>query len=168
MLKLGKGSGTSKVELQKEIVRVCEALNNEGVKYVLVGGCAVVLHGYYRTTHDIDLLVDSSVENIRRLKNAFHAIFKSDEISGIRDADIDQYAVVRFAPESEEIVIDLIGKIGAIDFKTAIQDVEEIDLEGIKIPVCGLSTLIETKQGIRPKDKEDLLFLRGKKEYLEK
>jgi predicted nucleotidyltransferase len=156
------------VELQKEIVRVCEALNSEGVKYVVVGGCAVILHGYYRTTHDIDLLVDSSVENIRRLKRALQEIFKSDEISEIRDVDIDQYAVVRFAPESEEIVIDMIGKIGKIDFKMAMQDIEEIELEGIKIPVCGLSTLIETKKGIRPKDKEDLLFLIGKQEYLKK
>jgi len=156
------------VELQKEIVRVCEALNSEGVKYVVVGGCAVILHGYYRATHDIDLLVDSSIENIRRLKKALQEIFKSDEISEIRDVDIDQYAVVRFAPESEEIVIDMIGKIGKIDFKMAIQDIEEIELEGIKIPVCGLSTLIETKKGIRPKDKEDLLFLIGKKEYLKK
>jgi len=156
------------VELQKEIVRVCEALNSEGVKYVVVGGCAVILHGYYRATHDIDLLVDSSIENIRRLKKALQEIFKSDEISEIRDVDIDQYAVVRFAPESEEIVIDMIGKIGKIDFKMAIQDIEEIELEGIKIPVCGLSTLIETKKGIRPKDKEDLLFLIGKKEYLQK
>ena len=97
------------MELQKEIVRVCEALNSEGVKYVVVGGCAVILHGYYRTTHDIDLLVDASIENIRRLKKALQEIFKSDEISEIRDVDIDQYAVVRFAPESEEIVIDMIG-----------------------------------------------------------
>ena len=156
------------MELQKEIVRVCKALNNEGVKYVLVGGCAVILQGYYRTTHDIDLLVDSSIENIRRLKKAFKEIFKSDEISEIRDVDIDQYAVVRFAPESEEIVIDMIGKIGTIDFKAAIQDIEEIKVEGVIIPVCGLSMLIETKKGIRPKDKEDLLFLKGKKEYLEK
>ena len=156
------------MELQKEIVRVCKALNSEGVKYVVVGGCAVILHGYYRTTHDIDLLVDSSIENIKRLKKAFQEIFKSDEISEIRDIDINQYAVVRFAPESEEIVIDMIGKIGSIDFKTAIQDIEEIELEGVKIPVCGLSTLIETKRGVRPKDKEDLLFLKGKKEYLGK
>jgi hypothetical protein len=156
------------VELQKEIVRVCEALNSEGVNYVVVGGCAVILHGYYRTTHDIDLLLDSSVENIRRLKRALQKIFKSDEIFEIRDVDIDQYAVVRFAPESEEIVIGMIGKIGKIDFKMAMQDIEEIELEGIKIPVCGLSTLIETKKGVRPKDKEDLLFLTGKKEYLEK
>ena len=97
------------MELQKEIVRVCEALNSEGVKYVVVGGCAVILHGYYRTTHNIDLLVGSSIENIRRLKKALQEIFKSDEISEIRDVDIDQYAVVRFAPESEEIVINMIG-----------------------------------------------------------
>ena len=70
---------------------------------------AAILHGYYRTTHDIDLLVDSSIENIRRLKKALQEIFKSDEISEIRDVDIDQYAVVRFAPESEEIVIGMIG-----------------------------------------------------------
>jgi len=156
------------VELQKEIVRVCKALNSEGVRYVVIGGCAVILHGYYRTTHDIDLLVDSSVENISRLKKAFQEIFQSNEISEIRDVDIDQYAVVRFAPESEEIVIDMIGKIGTINFKTAIQDMEEIEVEGIKIPVCGLATLIETKKGARPKDREDLLFLIGKKEYLDK
>lgn len=167
MRKNGKEYGGLKVELQNEIVRVCKALNNEGVKYVVVGGCAVIFHGYYRTTHDIDLLVDSSIENIKRLKKAFQEIFKSDGISEIRDVDIDQYAVVRFAPESEEIVIDMIGKIGTIDFKAAIQDIEEIEVEGVIIPVCGLSTLIETKKGIRPKDKEDILFLMGKKEYLE-
>jgi len=156
------------VELQKEIIRVCEALNKEDAKYVVVGGCALILHGYYRTTHDIDLLVDPSVENIKKLKKALKTIFKSEEISEIRDVDIEEYAVVRVAPESEEIVIDLIGKIGKIDFQIASQDIEEIELEGIKIPICGLNTLIETKKGVRPKDKEDLLFLLGKKEYLGK
>lgn len=156
------------MELQKEIVRVCAGLNREGVKYVVVGGCAVILHGYYRTTHDIDLLVDSSPENIRKLKKVLQEIFQSDEVSEIRDVDISEYAVVRFAPESGEIVIDLIGKIGKIDFELAAQDIEELKLEGIKIPVCGLSTLIETKKGVRPKDKEDLLFLLGKKKYLKK
>jgi len=86
------------MELQKEIVRVCAGLNREGVKYVVVGGCAVILHGYYRTTHDIDLLVDSSPENIRKLKKVLQEIFQSDEVSEIRDVDISEYAVVRFAP----------------------------------------------------------------------
>jgi len=58
------------MELQKEILRICAALNRKGVKYVVVGGCAVILHGYYRTTYDIDLLLNSSPENISRLKKA--------------------------------------------------------------------------------------------------
>ena len=156
------------MEIEREIVRVCAALNRERVKYIVVGGCAVILHGYRRTTYDIDLLVDPSSENIRRVKEVFREVFQSDEISEIRDVDIEQYAVIRFAPESEEIVIDLIGKIGKVNFEAAIKDIEEVELEGVKIPVCGLSTLIETKKGIRPKDKEDLLFLIGKKEYLKK
>ncbi|MGA2462938.1 MAG: nucleotidyltransferase [Thermodesulfobacteriota bacterium] len=156
------------MELQKEIVRVCAALNREKVKYIVVGRCAVILHGYRRTTYDIDLLVDPSSENIRRLKKVFREVFQSDEVSEIRDVDIEQYAVVRFVPESEEIVIDLIGKIGKVNFETPMKDIEEVELEGVKIPVCGLSALIETKKRVRSKDKEDLLFLLGKREYLKK
>ncbi|MBU2462177.1 hypothetical protein KKH65_04815 [bacterium] len=86
----------------------------------------------------------------------------------ILDDDVRQYTVVRFAPEQEEIVIDLMGKIGDVSFEIASNDIEEIQIEGVKIPLCGLSTLIETKKGIRPKDREDLLFLIGKKEYQQK
>lgn len=156
------------MELQKELAKLCTALTNAGVKYIVAGGCAVILHGYYRTTHDIDLLIDPSPENIRKTKEVLYDVFGSKEVFDIRDDDVVRYAVVRFAPESEEIVIDFIGKIGEISFETAIKDKDEIEVEGVKIPVCGLSTLIETKKGVRPKDKEDLLFLLGKKEYLDR
>ena len=156
------------MELQKELVRLCTKLNQERVRYVIVGGCAVILHGYLRTTYDIDALVDPSAENIGRLKKALHDLFGTEEVLEIREDDIERYAVVRVAPESEEIVIGLIGKIGNITFDSAAKDIQELEVEETKIPVCGLLTLIETKKGVRPKDKEDLLFLIGKKEYLEK
>lgn len=156
------------MELLKELVKLCEALNSAKIKYVVVGGCAVILHGYYRTTHDIDLLVEPSLENVKNLKDVLYRTFNSKDVFEISDDDVMRYAVVRFAPESEEIVIDLIGKIGEISSDIANNDIEVVELEGVKISVCGLSTLIETKKGVRPKDKEDLLFLMGKKEYLEK
>ena len=156
------------MELQRELVNLCAVLNRAGIRYVVVGGCAVILHGYFRTTHDIDLLVEPSLENIRSLKKALYEFSGSDEVFDIRDDDIIRYAVVRFAPESEAAAIDLIGKIGKITFETATKDIEEVEIGGIKIPLCGLATLIETKKGVRAKDKEDLLFLRGKKEYIER
>jgi len=56
------------MELQKELVKLCDALNRAGIKYVVVGGCADILHGYYSTTHDIDLIVDTAPESIRKMK----------------------------------------------------------------------------------------------------
>jgi predicted nucleotidyltransferase len=156
------------MQLSEALAKLCDALNKASVKYVLVGGCAVILHGYYRTTHDIDLLVDAREENIRRLKEALFEVFKTREAFDINDRDVLQYAVVRFAPESENLAVDLLKAIGDIDFQKAFRDIENIEVGGVQVPVAGLSTLIETKKGLRPKDQEDLLFLRGKKEYLDK
>lgn len=156
------------MDIQKKLVKFCSALNRLKIKYVVIGGCAVILHGYKRTTFDIDILVDHSSENIEALKKALNEIYKTKEASNIDNDDLEKYAVVRFAPESEDVVIDIMRKVGDIDFDSASKNSEVIILDGVEIPVCGLSVLIETKKGVRPKDKEDLLFLLGKKEFLEK
>jgi predicted nucleotidyltransferase len=156
------------MDLIKELCKLCDALNRQKIKYALVGGCAVIIHGYFRTTHDIDILIESSQENISQLKKCLFELYGSEEVFEIADGDIIRYAVVRYAPPSEDIVIDLIGHIGDISFEQANNDIESIEIEGVKIPLLGLSTLIETKKGVRPKDKEDLLFLVGKRAYLEK
>ena len=41
------------------------------VKYVLVGGYSVILHGYSRTTGDLDIWVERSADNYGRLVRAF-------------------------------------------------------------------------------------------------
>ncbi|MEE4270594.1 MAG: DUF6036 family nucleotidyltransferase [Thermoanaerobaculales bacterium] len=45
---------------------VLKTLNDAGVRYLVVGGVAVVLHGYLRTTGDLDLVVELSPENLDR------------------------------------------------------------------------------------------------------
>lgn len=47
----------------EDLLALCKALNAEGVRYLLIGGFAVILHGFVRATKDIDLLIDASVEN---------------------------------------------------------------------------------------------------------
>ena len=48
------------------------SLNNNGVRYILVGGYSVILHGYSRTTGDMDLWVERTAENYKRIKQAFN------------------------------------------------------------------------------------------------
>jgi len=44
----------------EDLVGLCRALNREGVRYLLIGGFAVILHGFVRTTKDVDVLLDPS------------------------------------------------------------------------------------------------------------
>ncbi|HXH41387.1 MAG TPA: hypothetical protein VNN08_22355 [Thermoanaerobaculia bacterium] len=37
----------------EDLLSLCKALNAEGVRYVLIGGFAVILHGFVRATKDI-------------------------------------------------------------------------------------------------------------------
>lgn len=46
------------------------ALNNEGVSYVVIGGIAVLFHVPYRTTRDIDVLIEPTLENAQRVHAA--------------------------------------------------------------------------------------------------
>lgn len=48
-----------------------QALNQHKVEYVLVGGMAVILHGYVRGTGDMDVWVNKTKENYSRLKRAY-------------------------------------------------------------------------------------------------
>jgi len=49
------------------------ALNSAGASYVVIGGMAVLSHVPYRTTRDIDVLIEPSLENAERVRNAVRA-----------------------------------------------------------------------------------------------
>ena len=46
------------------------ALNSEGAAYVVIGGMAVMYHLPYRTTRDIDVLIEPTLENAHRVRKA--------------------------------------------------------------------------------------------------
>ena len=141
----------------EDLLALCKALNAEGVRYVLIGGFAVILHGFVRATKDIDLLIDASVENVQRLKRAM-AILPDNAIAAIADDEIEKYQVVRIA---DEIVVDLLKEACGVDYARASSGGIEIKtVEGVPIPVGRKELLIETKQTVRPSDAADVQFLR--------
>jgi hypothetical protein len=141
----------------EDLLALCQALNAEGVRYALIGGFAVILHGFVRATKDIDLLVDASTENIQRLKRAM-AVLPDNAVSLIADDEVEKYQVVRIA---DEIVVDLLKNACGVDYSRAARGGIEIrTVEGVEIPVATKELLIETKQTVRPSDATDVQFLR--------
>jgi hypothetical protein len=65
------------------------SLNREGVSYVVIGGIAVLFHIPYRTTRDIDILIEPTLDNAEKAHRALsrwgdlHLTFEpADFISG--------------------------------------------------------------------------------------
>lgn len=58
------------VEFDKEIIAFIEATHRHHVRMLLVGGGAVNFHGYQRHSADIDFWIETSVENLAKLKRA--------------------------------------------------------------------------------------------------
>ena len=55
------------MEAHDQLLRVCALLNEHGARYLIVVGHACILHGHVRTTEDVDILVEDSIENFQRL-----------------------------------------------------------------------------------------------------
>jgi hypothetical protein len=141
----------------EDLVALCRALNREGVRYLLIGGFAVILHGYVRGTKDIDLLVDPSPENVRALKRAL-AVLPDNAAAELADDEVERYPVVRVA---DEIVVDLMRAACGIGLTEALAaGVQEFTLEGVRIPVASKPLLIRMKATVRPSDAADVEALR--------
>jgi len=149
--------GYSRAPELEDLVFLCRALNRERVRYILIGGFAVILQGLLRTTKDIDLLVDPSEENVRALKRALSAL-PDNAVALIEDDEIEKYGVVRIA---DEFVVDLMGKACGISYQEALSaGVDRRRIEDVEVPVASKETLILTKATSRDGDRMDIGFLR--------
>lgn len=140
-----------------DLVRLARSLNAHHVRYVLIGGFAVIAHGGARTTKDIDLLIDAAPENVARLREALQ-ILEDKAVNDVSDEDVVRYSVVRVA---DEIVVDLMAKACGVDYADASRDAVEIVFSDVSIPVASPRTLIRTKNTIRPSDAADSQFLQA-------
>lgn len=56
--------------MTKDFADFLDSLNSEGVVYVVIGGMAVLSHVPYRTTRDLDVLIEPTLDNARRARRA--------------------------------------------------------------------------------------------------
>jgi hypothetical protein len=82
------------------LLRVCELLNSREARYLVCGAQACVLHGLVRTTEDVDVLVEATEENCRRVIAAL-AQLEDGAARELTPRDILENVVVKIADEVE-------------------------------------------------------------------
>lgn len=156
----------------KDVREFLKLLAAHKVKYIIVGGEAVIYHGYARLTGDVDFFFEPSKQNARKLYEALKQ-FWAGEIPGIRTFEelMEIGLILQFGVPPNRI--DLINQISGVTFRDAWENktIDRIESAGEEIPIyfIGLEELIKNKKAIgRPKDMEDLKYLRGVKKLRKK
>jgi len=154
---IGPGELESRPPDQNDLVTVCRELNRLGVRYMVVGGFAIMAAGYPRTTGDLDLFVDESPENEARLFEALK-ILPDQAVRELQPGELGRYPVIRVA---DEIVVDVMSRVAGLSFEEAERETVQRQLGDVSIPFASPRLLWRMKSVThREKDKADLMFLR--------
>jgi len=138
------------------LLRVCALLNAGGARYLIAGGHACILHGLVRTTEDVDVLIEPTEENCRRVIQAL-AQLKDGAAAELTPRDLLDNVVVKIA---DEVEVDVSTQAWKVTYSDSVSSALEALVDGVRIPYLGLDALIASKETYREQDRLDLLRLR--------
>ena len=133
------------------------SLNAHSVEYVVIGAAAFPVHGYARATLDVDLFVRPTAENVSRLRQGLTEF--GYDLSDVTDEELRTKKILI---RQHVLETDLHPFVAGVTFDE-VWSRRLIDRLGdTPAAFACLDDLIRMKEAAgRPKDLEDLRYLRG-------
>ena len=132
-----------------------QALNEQQVEYVLVGGMAVILHGYVRSTGDMDIWVNKTKLNYQKLVKAYRQfgmpLFDVTERAFLSD----QYDV--WSIGAPPVKIEVMTAVKGLNFNETFETAQVYEERGLRIRFINVDHLIKAKKASgRFRDLDDI------------
>lgn len=143
-----------KMTLNQDFKEFIQSLNDNGVRYLVVGGYAVALHGYPRYTKDMDLWIWLNQENAEYMVKALEQFgFGSLELQPADFLVPEQIVQLGYPPNR----IDLISSLEGVDFDECYEARVDVAVEEVVVPFIALDDLKKNKRATgRLQDLADL------------
>jgi len=152
--------------MDEALLQFWQKLNDNGVKYIMVGGLATRFHGYNRATDDLDMWIEDTLENRKKLRKAF---------AELNYGDYESIETMQFVPGwtsfyAAGIVLDIMTEMKGLEdlsFDECYKMSNFSKVEKVSIPFLHINHLIANKKAVnRPKDQLDVIYLEKIKELL--
>ena len=140
---------------------VFRSLNEHGVRYVLIGGYAAVLHGSPTVTLDADICAARDDENLERLAQALRAVHARlrtatdpEGIPLLLDGPfLSKMTMMNFVTDGGAFDLSFTPAAFPSGYETFAEDAVSYDIDGLIVPVASLENIIASKRAAgRPKD----------------
>ena len=155
-----------------DVTAILEALNEAEARYLIVGGIAVVAHGYVRYTADLDIVLNLERENVIRAMDALEAIGYRPLVP-VKGSDFADAALRQSWKDEKGMIVFQLMNLDRRDTRLDVFVTEPFDFKteyaaaamevvaGVKAPVLRIDTLLAMKREVaRPKDLIDVEELR--------
>ncbi|HET6447545.1 MAG TPA: nucleotidyl transferase AbiEii/AbiGii toxin family protein [Conexibacter sp.] len=137
--------------------QILSDLNRAGIRYVLVGGIALIRHGVARATRDIDAVLEPGEENLDRLRTliAEWGATRPDG-SPIPVESITEGKTIHLA--TPHGALDLLpDRTAPLSFAELMDRADVRRVDGVEAPICSLADLVALKRiASRGRDLADL------------
>jgi len=138
--------------LNQDFKEFIQSLNDNAVRYLVVGGYAVALHGYPRYTKDMDVWVEMTGENASKIVKALDQFgFGSLDLKGSDFVIPDQIIQLGYPPRR----IDILTTLPGLEFSECYPAHTAVDVEGVLVNFIDLENLNKKATG-RHQDLADL------------
>ena len=147
----------AKIELHPDFKEFLKLLNSHNVKYLLVGGYAVGYHGYPRATGDMDIWIEISEQNSKKVVSTFRDFAMPNEAIS-ESLFLEKNKVIRMGVPP--VRLEIITSASGVSFDQCYSNREAVEIDGILINFISLEDLKKNKHAAgRHKDMEDLEHL---------
>jgi len=137
------------------VAEVCSRLNQHRAKYVIVGATAMQLWGTTRATRDIDVLIEATVPNARRVLAALGEVgfgFAKEWLA--EEIVAKPVTIIGDSPR-----VDILTVAWSVHYPEAARDATVFTVEGVKVPAASIEHLIASKRTGRLQDAADIEVL---------
>jgi predicted nucleotidyltransferase len=153
--------------MDEALLEFWKKLNDNGVKYIMVGGLATRFHGYNRATDDLDMWIEDTIVNRKKLRKAFIDL----EYGDYESIETMQFIAGWTSFYAAGIELDIMTEMKGLEeftFDECFALVNFSQLNEIQIPFLHINHLIANKKAVnRPKDRLDVIYLEKIKTLLE-
>lgn len=141
-------------ELPRDFKELLESLNVNNVRYLLIGGYAVGIYGYSRSTNDIDIFVSDDRENVLRLLKAL-ADFGFTDPTLSEDVLSEERSMIEMG--IEPMKVQILNFADGLNFEDCYARKNPVTIEDIIVDTVSKDDLVKNKTATgRHKDLADV------------
>jgi len=140
--------------LNPDFKEFIQSLNDNDVRYLVVGGYAVALHGHPRYTKDIDIWIEPDPENAARMVKAIIQ-FGFESLGLETDDFLENDVIIQLGYPPNRI--DLMTSLSGVNFKSCYAERISVKVDGVGVNFIDLASLKKNKSATgRSQDLADL------------